>query len=92
MQRRNPVTTMTDAEWRASYGRGPATEEIALPEKATLAQPEAASAASAASAAQAPLWVGLLRLALAAAAVATGSPWALPIVLWILLAHVLLED
>lgn len=53
---------------------------------AALAEPEAASAE------RTPLHVGLLRLGLAAAAVATGSPWALPVVLWMLLAHVLLED
>ena len=91
MQRRNPVTTMTDAEWRESYAKTTAHEEAALlPGEAAPAQPEAAS--DAASTERTPLWVGLLRLGLAGAAVATGSAWALPIVLWILLAHVLLED
>jgi hypothetical protein len=85
------VTTMTDAEWRESYAKTHAHGEVGLLQgKAAPAQPDAAS--EAASTERTPLWVGLLRLGLAGAAVATGSPWALPIVLWILLAHVLLED
>lgn len=81
---------MTDAEWRESYAGTHAHDEVAFQEEAAPAQPDATSEAT--STERTPLWVGLLRLGLAAAAVATGSAWALPIVLWILLAHILLED
>ena len=72
---------MPDAEWRAP------SVEAHVKKKQTQAPP-----ADSEPAGRTPLWVGLLRLALAAGAVATGSPWAVLIVLWIILAHVLLED
>jgi hypothetical protein len=72
-----------DASWRGSSGEANPPEEGAL---AAQAQPDAQRVGAT------PLWVGLLRLVLAAGAVATGSPWAVLIVVWILLAHVLLED
>lgn len=38
------------------------------------------------------LSIGLVRLGLAAIAALSGSPWAIPLIAWILLAHLLVDE